>query len=82
MEGDRLPFGLIGRLAQLGERLVYTQEVVGSIPAPPNYFIVSTAKVAVFFTLNNLFTVGRMTSYSAAKQCEARVGGRKISGAR
>ncbi len=24
-----------GRLAQLGERLVYTQEVGGSIPSPP-----------------------------------------------
>ena len=25
----------MGRLAQLGERLVYTQEVGGSIPSPP-----------------------------------------------
>ena len=25
----------VGRLAQLGERLVYTQEVGGSIPSPP-----------------------------------------------
>src|SRR5829696_1500487 len=25
----------VGRLAQLGERLVYTQEVAGSSPAPP-----------------------------------------------
>ena len=26
-----------GRLAQLGERLVYTQEVGGSIPSPPTH---------------------------------------------
>jgi hypothetical protein len=26
---------VFGRLAQLGERLVYTQEVGGSIPSPP-----------------------------------------------
>src|SRR6266487_3303208 len=28
-----------GRLAQLGERLVYTQEVGGSIPSPPTRII-------------------------------------------
>ena len=36
--GQRLtgvPLGWRGRLAQLGERLVYTQEVGGSIPSPP-----------------------------------------------
>src|SRR5205823_235646 len=31
----RIPLGVSGRLAQLGERLVYTQEVGGSIPSPP-----------------------------------------------
>jgi hypothetical protein len=31
----RIPLGASGRLAQLGERLLYTQEVAGSRPAPP-----------------------------------------------
>ena len=34
----RIPLGAPGRLAQLGERLVYTQEVGGSIPSPPIRF--------------------------------------------
>src|SRR6185312_10253876 len=31
----RIPLGAPGRLAQLGERLPYKQEVGGSIPSPP-----------------------------------------------
>jgi hypothetical protein len=42
----RIPLGAPGRLAQLGERLVYTQEVGGSIPSPPIFGRMGCAKFA------------------------------------
>ena len=60
----------VGRLAQLGERLVYTQEVGGSIPSPP---IHSQAFLTSLPPVVHVEHMGRSNrSMSTALLCDAR----------
>jgi hypothetical protein len=63
----------LGRLAQLGERLVYTQEVGGSIPSPPIKRKPRKHELSLLPQACKLHSAGRLPS-AATRTLSGRVG--------